>query len=448
MSLNARIILSAILVLTAFVALTGIALDRAFLESARQARQDRLQGQVYLLIAAAEVDSAGAVSMPATLSESRFNLPDSGLYAYVSGSRGEIAWKSASALNAKIPHPPFLRAGEKYFSEDKNTEGISFYAQGMGLRWETGGKYHPFTFYVVEDLTELNAQMSRYRQNLWGWLGAMAVLLLIIQAVVLRWGLRPLRRVATELASIKSGTQARLEGVYPAEIRLLTDNLNTLLEHERGQQTRYRNALADLAHSLKTPLAVIRAALSPAPAQPVDVSVLEGEVQRISRIVDYQLQRAATSGRSNLATPVAIKPVAERIIYSLNKVYHEKQVQADIRIDADARFVGDEGDLMEMLGNLLDNAYKWCVKSVRITAGNNAASLVISVEDDGPGVAADQAQNILQRGIRADQAVPGHGIGLAVVCDIVQAYQGNVTIGVSDLTGAAIGLTFPATAFL
>ena len=445
MSLSARITLSAALVLAIFIALTGVALDRAFHDSAQQARQDRLLGQVYLLIAAAEVAPDGALSVPATLSESKFNLPASGLYAYVLDSQGKTRWQSPSALGIKLPSLSSLKAGQKNFSSNKNQNGESFYIQGFGVRWEAQGKHYPFTFYVIENLSEFNAQMNRYRQSLWIWLGAMTVLLLATQAFILRWGLRPLRKVASELTSIESGKQARLEGAYPAEIKLLTDNLNTLLEHEREQQARYRNALADLAHSLKTPLAVIRAALAPAHPDQLDLTTLEDEVQRINRIVDYQLQRAATSGRSNLMAPVAIKPIVVKLIHSLNKVYHEKSVHADIQIDDDTLFFGDEGDLIEMLGNLLDNAYKWCKKSVQITAENNPAILIIRVEDDGNGIEADHLQRILERGIRADETVPGHGIGLAVVCDIVHTYKGNITISPSLLGGGAISIEFLST---
>jgi two-component system, OmpR family, sensor histidine kinase PhoQ len=271
----------------------------------------------------------------------------------------------------------------------------------------------------------------------------MALLLLAAQAFVLRWGLKPLKRVAREITAIEAGKNERVEGVYPPEIKLLTDNLNALLLHERSQQQRYRDALADLAHSLKTPLSVMRGALANSQADPRLSKTVEDEVARMNHIVEYQLQRAATAGRSQLASPVAVKPVAARIVESLSKVYFDKGVETAFAVDEQAAFRGDEGDLTELLGNLLDNAYKWCRKNVRVAASRNARNLVLSVEDDGPGIDGAQANRLLQRGVRGDEAAPGHGIGLAIVRDIVQAYGGEIEIGSSGLGGTAMRLKLP-----
>jgi two-component system sensor histidine kinase PhoQ len=442
-SLSARVSLSAGFVLAIFVILTGVALDRAFHDSARSARQDRLQAQLYLLIAAAEVDARGTLSMPATLTEAKFSLPGSGLYADVTDSTGNVVWRSTSSMGVAPPFQSRLRPGEQRFDELSDKAGQPFYVQSMGVNWASGGAHHAFTFSVSEDLAEVNAQLGRYRRSLWGWLGAMAALLLAAQAAVLRWGLRPLRGVAAELAAIEAGRQERLKGEYPREIGQLTDNLNTLLAHERASQKRYRDALADLAHSLKTPLAVMRGALGGGSKQQLDATV-EEEVMKMDSIVAYQLQRAATAGRSSrLAAPVAIRPIATKIVASLAKVYRDKAVEAAIAINDGAVFRGDEGDLMELLGNLLDNAYKWCRSTVRI-AVNHDGALVVTVEDDGPGMDPQYAQQLLQRGVRADQAVPGHGIGLAIARDIVQAYQGEIGIARSDLGGAAVRVALPA----
>jgi len=441
-SLGARVSLSAGFVLAIFVILTGIALDRAFHDSARSARQDRLQAQLFLLMAAAEVDARGTLSMPAPLAEAKFSLPGSGLYAHITDARGAVVWRSASAVGVAPPFQSLLHAGEKRFDELPDVAGQPFYVQSLGVNWSSGGARHAFTFSVSEDLAELSAQLNRYRRSLWGWLGAMAALLLLVQAAVLRWGLLPLRRAAAELAAIEAGRQEQLRGVYPREVKQLTDNLNTLLVHERASQKRYRDALADLAHSLKTPLAVMRGALAGGPT--ALAATVDEEVVKMDRIVQYQLQRAATAGPSSrLAAPVPIRPVAAKIVASLAKVYHDKAIATTIAIDDTAAFHGDEGDLMELLGNLLDNACKWCGKTVRIAVEQDDG-LVITVEDDGPGVGEAEAQQLLQRGVRADQAVPGHGIGLAVVRDIVAAYQGQITIGHSALGGAAVRVVLSA----
>ena len=442
MSLNKRMILSASFVLAIFIVLTALGLDRAFYDSARSARQERLLGQLYLLIAAAEVDGQGGLSLPATLSEARFSLPGSGLYAFVIDRNGIRVWNSISALGVTAPFATQLAAGEKRFEQRADQAGNDYFVQSLGVNWAVGQQHFAFTFSVSEDLAEFNAQIRHYRQSLWSWLAALAALLLLAQAAVLRWGLRPLRGVAQELNAIESGRQEKLQGDYPKEIKRLTDNLNSLIQHERAQQIRYRNALGDLAHSLKTPLAVMRGALASDKTQlPATV---EEQVARMDGIVAYQLQRAATAGTTKLmATPIPILPVAEKIVAALHKVHHEKGVSTKIVIPSSVTFPGDEGDLMELLGNLLDNAFKWCSKNVQISAVVKPGHLILSVEDDGPGIAPSQAKKILQRGVRADEMVPGHGIGLAIVRDIVAAYEGTIEAGRSSLGGAGIYLDFP-----
>ncbi len=436
MSLNRRMIFSASLVLAVFIVLTALALDRAFFESARSARQERLLGQLYLLIAAAEVDGQGQLSFPDTLTESRFSLPGSGLYAVVSDQNGILLWRSASALNIKPPFQSQLASGDKRFE----TRG-EYFVQSLGVKWAVGRQHFAFTFSVSEDRAELNAQIRRYRQNLWGWLAALAVLLVLAQAAVLRWGLRPLRHVAAELNAIESGRQENLQGTYPEEIQRLTDNLNSLLVHEREQRQRYRNALADLAHSLKTPLAVMRGALSEPSHLPATV---EEQVARMDSIVAYQLQRAATAGIHKLnAPPIAILPLAEKIVMALRKVHRDKAVQVNFAVDIGMCVAIDEGDLLELLGNVIENAFKWCKQTIRIRAEAIEGRIVLTVEDDGSGIEPSRLNEILQRGVRADEAVPGHGIGLAVVCDIVAAYQAQIEAGRSRLGGAAISLIFP-----
>lgn len=437
-SLNTRITVSAGLVLAVFIALSAFALERAFRDSARSAREDRLLAQVYLLMAAAEVDAKGNMTVSNGATEPRFELPGSGLYAAVFDGAGNPVWRSQSALAVTAPFATVLAAGVQQFGERGG-----FFVQGYGINWNSAGNNYPFTFSVVEDMRAFRDQLNVYRRSLWSWLGAMALLLLAAQWLVLRWGLTPLRRVADELTRLEQGEQQKIAGDYPDELQRLTDNLNTLLTHERAQQKRYRDALADLAHSLKTPLALMRGALRESAGDAALDRALDEQVGRMDAIVGYHLQRAAASGRSGLATPQPLKPAVERIVAALAKVHADKKVVAHIEIDQALRFRGDEGDLTELLGNLLDNAFKWSRQSLRVVAELRARELTLTVEDDGPGIDPADAERVLQRGARADQSVPGHGIGLAVVRDIVAAYDGSIRIARSALGGTAISLSLP-----
>jgi two-component system sensor histidine kinase PhoQ len=442
-SLNARLTLSAAVVLAVFIALAALALERAFRESARSARHERLLAQVYLLMAAAEVDGKGVLGFDHPPPEPRLELPGSGLYASVLDGSGAAVWRSRSHLSTHTPLGTALSAGVQEFSEARGDDGLDYFTQSFGVRWTTPGGSFPFTFSVSEELSAYREQLAAYRCTLWTGLGAMAALLLLAQWLLLRWGLRPLRHVAGELSQLEQGRRGRIEGDYPAEIQRLTDSLNGVLAQERAQQKRYRDALADLAHSLKTPLAVMRASMQEARPDPALAHALDQQVERMDRIVAYQLQRASASGRSRLAAAHPLRPAVERVVAALHKVHAGKRVEVDCAIDDAATFRGDEGDLTELLGNLLDNAFKWARGRIRVEAAIRSGALVLSVEDDGPGIAPQAAGSILERGTRADESVPGHGIGLAVVRDILAAYGGRIEIARSALGGAAVSLRFP-----
>ncbi|SCZ65647.1 two-component system, OmpR family, sensor histidine kinase PhoQ [Thiohalomonas denitrificans] len=427
------------MVLAIFIAATAVALERAFEDSARSAMHERLFAQLYLIMAATEVNSEGELQMPAQLGEPRLNLPGSGLYARIERTKGEVLWQSVSALGLELPTRSTTALESDRFTHWPPGEEEYFLAT-LDIEWESEAGSIPLTFRVMEAPDAFHQQMTRYRHSLWGWLGAMAFLLLLALAGALVWGLRPLRTVAGEVRAIESGKQQSLQRDYPKEIRRLTDNINALLHHERAQQLRHKNALADLAHSLKTPLAVLRG-LGGSERSPV----IDEQIATMDNIVQYQLQRASTAGRSALATPVDVAPLAERLLATLQKVYRDKTVEVEKQLDGDCRFRGDEGDLMELLGNLLDNAWKWAGRKIwlRVEGGDHDSRFTITVEDDGPGIEAERAEQVLARGVRLDEATPGHGIGLPMVRDIVTAYEGTVAIEHSSHGGARIVVRLP-----
>ena len=438
MSLNLRIILSATLVLVIFITLTAAALDRAFFESTESALRDKLTSQLYSLMAAAEVDDSG-ILMPSSELDALLGLPSSGVYAFITSAENNTLWKSSSSLGATPPLPISLKTGEKRFRKISVSQK-EYFTFTYGVNWATQTGNIPLTFNLTTDLASFNKQINQYRKTLWGWLLAMALLLLISQAAILRWGLSPLRKVGAELNLIEAGEQEKIEDTYPQEIDRLTTNINSLLLQERQQKSRYRNALGDLAHSLKTPLAVLQSGIN---EQKKD-AMLE-QVSRMNAIVEYQLQRAATAGSSNLSKSVNVGLIVNRMLESLQKVYRDKPVTLNMDIDETLLFKGDEGDLMELLGNLLDNAFKWASQHIDINVQKHNNKLLISVSDDGPGIAPDQADELLKRGVRADQtsagqATAGHGIGLSIVGNIIDAYNGEIHISKSALGGAKISL--------
>lgn len=444
LSLNARLLIAASLVLLAFLGMTGLTLDRAFRESALVAVRDRLQAQVYMLLGAANLAPSRALALPGTIPEARFSTPGSGLYATIVDGNGRLIWRSPSLLGRTLSFPSPPDPGAFRFKSIGTSDGLDFFTLSFTVRWEVApDTYRRYTFQVAENRQGFMNQVEEFRGNLWGWLSASALVLLGMQGIILHWGLRPLRQIARQVNEIEAGRRSELTGPYPKELRLLTKNLNALIRHSQAHLERYRHALGDLAHSLKTPLAVLHGAVENSPSNPNLNTTVQEQVEHMNRIVEYQLQRAAASGRIALAAPLRVEPVVRKVTDALTKVYADKNLRFVTEVEPGIAFYGDEGDLMEILGNLADNACKWsrnqvaiCVKTVKTAL---QPQWILEVQDDGPGIPAGQRRTILDRGKRADPTTAGHGIGLAVVRDIVEdVYRGNLEISQGSLGGALV----------
>ncbi|MEQ8660684.1 MAG: ATP-binding protein, partial [Gammaproteobacteria bacterium] len=311
--------------------------------------------------------------------------------------------------------------------------GEALFELSYGISWEGEGEREPrrFSLQAYEDEGLYAGMVARFRRSLWTWFGGLSVALLLVQGLSLTRGLRPLATVGEEVRAIERGRQAHITGDYPSELSALTGNLNKLLRHHRSHLQRYRNALGDLAHAIKTPLAVLRSELDRDAADPEHRRGTLDQIERIDRTVQYHLQRAATAGRSLMAPAWPVGPVVERLAATLRKVYASRGLEIGCEVDAQARFAGDEGDLMEIVGNLADNACKWARHAVVIEVADGADGrlLELVVRDDGPGIPADKLEHILQRGARLDESVEGHGIGLAVVREMVEdVYAGRFVL--------------------
>jgi two-component system sensor histidine kinase PhoQ len=439
-SIRARLILGATLVLIAFVAAAGWAVQRAHTDSVRAAHLAQLQGTVYLLLAGAEIDADGALLMPASFPEPRLSLPGSGLYASVRNLARDTAWRSASTVNVD---PPFLHdtAVGQWRFESPAANGRDYLAVAFGVRWIVGAQATVLQLSVLEDAAAYRREVAAFARTLWTWLGGAGVLLLLSQAVLLQWGLSPLRRVALEIRRIERGEQAEVEQHYPSEIAALTDNLNTLIRQERVRQTRFKEALSYLAHSLKTPLSVLRnAADEPEPHLRTTVTQ---QVRRMDDIVQHQLGRAGAGGTARFAPYLRLAPIAERVRDALAKVHAGKGLVFTLDCPDALDWRIDEGDAFELLGNLMDNAAKWATRQVRVQLSRDVRGLTIRVDDDGAGFPRDTAP-VLQLHVRGDERVPGHGVGLAVVDDLVASHQGSLVLGRSDWGGARVEIVLPA----
>jgi two-component system sensor histidine kinase PhoQ len=457
LSLQTRSLLAAGIALAAFLGLTGFALDTAIYETLRTALHDRLQSYAYGYLAGSEVSRAKRWLPPEVGPDPRFDRPGSGLYAgvvapaEVDGNRQDN-WRSPSAVGIDLPFSATQELNTSDFGLRDSPNG-KVYVFSLGVReWDPANRGSvDLTLHIAEDTANLRAQLDVFRRTLLVYLGGLGLLLLALLMATLRWSLRPLRRVAGDLARVERGDQDRLSDRYPLELSGLAANLNDFIESERDHLTRYRNTLSDLAHSLKTPLAVMRSQLeSDTDSEKFRWTVLE-QVGRMDEIVAYQLSRAATSGHTTFVAPIRVEPQAEEIVGSLEKVYAARKITCEFEIDPQAVFFGEQGDLLELLGNLIENAFKWAKQRVLVSAhalpqaGMRRPGLEIVVEDDGGGIPDDQVEHLLQRGVRGDERVQGHGIGLAIVEDLIRAYRGEMSVSRSAaLGGAQFAIRFKA----
>lgn len=443
-SLRNRLLLAAACILVIFIAATGLALDRAVHERALHAERDKLQGLLYAVLGAAELGNGDELTVDmGQLPEERLAQPQSGLYALLLDAKGKLIWHTPSLLFS----PPAITApqiGQWQFGNLPDTGFGPLFSLSFGIRWlGEGAGGRRYTVVALEDKTDFNAQVRQFRANLWAWLIGAAGLLLVILFLVLRWGLLPLGRLARELRHIEAGERDIIGPGYPDELQPLVGALNAMLEHERHQQARYRNALADLAHSLKTPLSVLRGIAESNDRSSERRRTALEQLHRMGEIVDYQLKRAGAAGRQVLRRPVPLRPVVMRLVGALDKVYRDKALHFELQIPEGLALRVDEEDLLEMLGNLLDNGAKWARRRVAISAEHTADQWSIRIDDDGPGFPPQALARLLERGARADTRTEGQGIGLAIVEELVRSYAGGLSAEPSPLGGARLVIRMP-----
>ena len=440
--------LSVFVVLVVFFGLTVFLLDMLFRRAAEHSLREVLDAQMVALVAAADPDGPESVT-PTALLDTRFETPGSGLYAEIRSGSGESIWRSQSTTGTEVQFGPVLEGGARsyFYTEIAGTE-IRLAVSSRSIVWpDLHGKTARFTFSVASSLKAYDQQVSDFRQQLIGWFTGLALILVATLALLLRWLGEPVRRLEREIREVESGTREKLGDEWPVELAPVTSNLNALLEGERTRIRRYRDTLGNLAHSLKTPLAVMRQSLGA--SDNASKAALDTEIDRMSGIIEHQMKRAAASGGVLLGqAPVDVAPVVAELRVALLKVYGGKDMSLEVAIADGAQFIGDRADLTELLGNLLDNACKWCRSRVRIEVAvepdaDTRTALRLDIDDDGPGIAEQDRAKVLQRGGRADEATPGHGLGLSMVHDTVALYGGTMNIESSAMGGARFELALP-----
>jgi len=466
-SIHLRLLVATLIILPLFLGMTAWVLDRAFANYQFQAQRESMRLQQLLLAKVADWDGSGWVFDG--LDEPRLNLLNSGLYAFVISPQGTVLWESPSAGLVGDLHNPavamsemaqglgFYRAG---IGENRFTEcalGKAYFCHSTRVAWGSSGPES--IFLIVESQAGIVAARNAYRGYLlWLLLGATA-LLLLAQSLVFRWGLAPLRNIATAIKLLERGEKDQLAGPYPEELVPLTDNINVLLVSEKRRRERVRNTMDRLTHVLKTPLMLIRNSTDD---DREFRNMVQEQVTRMLGIVEGELAKARLDGRAAgiLGKPVAVQPVLQRIVDAYSRLPRRaietagegESTSGEINIDTsgistDAVFHGEERDLQDLFGSILENSLKYCRRRITVSAQMQVESaqdwLIIAVGDDGDGIAAGFEQEILQRGARAATANAGQGLGLSIVVAIISAYGGSLHTDHCELGGALFTIKLP-----
>lgn len=425
----------------------AVALDALFRSNALEARHDVLDAQVIALIATAELNVSGAL-VPATIAEARLATPGSGLYAEIRAADGSVSWRSPSATGSGLALKARPDVGARQTETVVLPDGTRVLAQSLGVSWETGNG-PPRTFYMsaAESLEPYFEEVGRVRLALAAGGGLLMLALVGGLSLGLRVGLRPLRRLESQIAEVEAGARELLGTGWPRELTGVTGNLNALLAGERARLARYRTTLGNLAHSLKTPIAALRSIIdSPEAAAR---SQIEPQLDRMQSIVEHQLRRSVLAGAGSTVAAMPLAAPLGQLRGALAKVYRDKDVVCRLDVPAELAYPIEQGDFMELAGNLLDNAFKYCRRQVLLRARPAERSdwrrpgVLLEFEDDGAGIAEADRQRVMERGVRADETVDGQGIGLAAAREVAGAYGGTVEIGAGDLGGARVRVRLP-----
>ena len=418
---------------------------RAPLETAFDQRLDYL---LQSLLSAAEIAPDGTAATVREFGEPRFGAQYSGLYWQISRAdtgavvaRSRSLWDVELALAGAAPGD----GGQQLLTLDGPADQ-RLRAIAIAITDEaSAGRY---LFAVAADDGDLAASVAAFQTTLIWSLGLLGLGLVLAVLLQVYYGLLPLKRLREALQAVRDGRAERLDSDFPAEVKPLADELNGLLDHTRDVLARARAHVGNLAHALKTPLAILaNEAEAPGEALP---TILRQQTAQMRRQVEHHLARARAVGQSPLLrAQVPVAPVLRGIARTLEKLHAGRGLAITAECDADLCFRGEQTDLEEMLGNLCDNACNWARSRVRVTAGMAAApgqggpELRIVLEDDGPGVAPELRDELFARGRRADESKPGSGLGLAIVRDIAALYGGSVSLSDAGLGGLRVEVRLP-----
>jgi len=441
-SIHRRLLFGTAFIVAIVVLATGTAVNYSVFKRAEASLQDRLQGLVYGLLGATDVqDDNSVVVNEAELPDPQLSSPGTALYAELIGNLGQSYWTSLSRVHT-VPDAPYSKIGEWKFARHAGHQGGYVYALQLTILWELiNGDQLPIIVHVVSDAEVLNQQLATFRNVLWSSLALAAAALLLTQLLVLRHALLPLTTIRKELIDIESGARDTLDEAVAKELSPLANSINTLLISERNRQHEFRNLVDDLAHTLKTPLTVLSNVANQEGSDKHDRRVVGEQTEQMQASLQRYLERAAGRTTQALVSPVPLQAPLLRLTESLSKIHPQTTIVVEDSVTSTLKVRVAEADLFEILGNLLDNACKYGAASVVVNA--NEAQRQLIIEDDGKGFPPQLMAQLTHRGVRADTTVSGQGLGLSSSRERLTAYGGTLELGKSDHGGARVVLDFP-----
>ncbi len=418
---------------------------------------DRIKTLLLVVYTDSSEHMAGEPGSPKDVGEPLFEITHSGWYWQIKSTEkteGRRTLVSKSLASETLASPAENKVAPDTFGV-RWTTGIG--PNGVPLRVaemiqalgqdESGPRY---SYLVAAPLDWPTARVAAFRTRLFMSLALVGLGLMALTLFQVRFGLLPLREIEKALTAIRTGEAHRLEGKLPLEIQPLQSEINALIQSNQDIIERARTQVGNLAHALKTPLAVIANEARENSGSLADKVHEQTTVMRDQ--IGYYLDRAQMAARAGVIGRVTeVLPVAQSLQRTLERIYRDKGVTIELDCAANVRFQGEKQDLEEMLGNLSDNACKWAASEVRIIAqvapGESRTGrqrLIVTVEDDGPGLTEEQRQKIGKRGMRLDETKPGSGLGLSIVSDIATSYAGRISLAASPMGGLLVRLDLPA----
>ncbi|MFO7304283.1 MAG: ATP-binding protein [Gammaproteobacteria bacterium] len=436
-SLRARLLLGALVWVACASLAGGYALSYAFRTAARDAFDAQLGSLVAVLIGLVDLDANGQLRLARPIGDPHFDQVYSGWYWMVIGPEAQLRSRSLWDLELEVPDITTTSAAPTISTaRDPLGRELRVAVQRAVLP----GSSAPLLFVVTGNAEALHVQYRRFDTILRIALSALGLGLLFAVLVQIRFGLRPLERLVREIEAIRSGKAERLSELETAELDSLVAEVNSLIDHNRRVVERARASASDLAHALKTPLAVMKSLERE--EGPEAARERSEQLATMERIVTRHLARAAAAGPGR-HSPVAITPIVEEIARGLTRVHADRVIVIQNEVPSSVNYPADRQDLEEIVGNLLENACKWAKRRVRVSGELVRDRLVLVVEDDGPGMSEERARLAVDRGVRFDERHPGSGLGLAIVSDLVHVYEGTLTLSRSELGGVCARVELP-----